>query len=92
MKLPEAFNEPPTFPLDLFDTFRPVVNMAHRAILCLTAFFASSSLFTSTGQPGPYAQAQYLLGLGEASPDYFHSGQSQFTFTFPRNRRHHRVR
>lgn len=68
MILPESFNEPSALHLDFFDTFRPVLNMLHRALLCLTAFFASFTLFSGQTHSGPYAQAQYLLGLGKVPP------------------------
>lgn len=53
--------------LDFFDTFRPVLNMLHRAVLCLTAFLASAGVFSGSAQTGPYVQGQYLLGLGAKS-------------------------
>ena len=42
-------------------------DMLHRALVCLTAFLASTGLFSHHGVlSNTGVEAQYLLGLGEA--------------------------
>lgn len=53
----------PCSPTELDTVLRWLSSMLHRALLSVTALFASTALFSNDVALG--VQAQYLLGLGE---------------------------
>lgn len=58
----------PCSPTELDRVFAWLSDMLSRAVLCLTAFFASTGVLTQNGAlSNTGVQAQYLLGLGTSS-------------------------
>jgi len=60
-----AWNDPTGLPLLLSEVLSALYEMLAKAWLCLTAFLASSSMFSKdSGNGAITVRAQYLLGLG----------------------------
>ncbi|KAI0740585.1 Neutral/alkaline nonlysosomal ceramidase [Earliella scabrosa] len=57
--------DPASLPDDLWGLGRSIMQLPHHALLCLTAYLTTATVFLNGAQPGVQGvAAQYLLGLG----------------------------